>query len=83
MPKLCKRGRRRQTYNISGSEPMKQNRSSETDSQRTLRLQQMRDDQLSRLRVLTPNQKGSVSRRSESATEWNLKKRPQTRGSPN
>ena len=46
MPKLCKRGRKRQTFDISGSERMKQNRSSETDTERTLRLQQMRDNQL-------------------------------------
>ena len=37
MPKLCKRGRKRQTFDISGSERMKQNRSSETDTERTLR----------------------------------------------
>ena len=54
MPKLCKRGPKRQTFDISGSERMKQNRSSETDTERTLRLQQMRDIQLLRLRVLTP-----------------------------
>ena len=58
MPKLCKRGRKRQTFDISGSERMKQNRSIETDTERTLRLQQMRDKKLLRLRVLTPKSKG-------------------------
>ena len=37
---------------------MQQNRSSETDTERTLRLQQMRDNQLIGLRVLTPKSKG-------------------------
>ena len=73
MPKLCKRGRKRQTFDISGSEQMQENRSSETNTERTLRLQQMRDNQLSRLRVLTPKSKGSVYRSSESATECSLK----------
>ena len=54
MPKLCKR----QTFRISGSEQIQQNRSSETDTERTLRLHQMRDNQLLRLRVLTPKSKG-------------------------
>ena len=82
MPKLCKRGRKMQTFHISGSERMQQNRSSEIDTERTLRLQQMRYNQLIRLRVLTPNQKGSVSRSSESATECALKRRLQPRGKP-
>ena len=80
MPKLCKHGRKRQTFDISGHERMKQNRSSETDTERTLRLQQMRHIQLIRLRVNTPNQKGSVSMSSESVTECALKRRPQPRG---
>ena len=58
MPKLSKRGRKRQTFDISGSERIQQNRSSETDNERTLRLQQMCDKQLIRLRVLTPKSKG-------------------------
>ena len=41
MPKLCKGGRERQTFDISASERKKQNRLSETDPERTLRLQQM------------------------------------------
>ena len=82
MPKHSKLGIKRQTFDISGSERMKQNRSSERDTERTIRLQQMRDKQLLHLRVLTPNQKGSVSRSSESAAKCALQRRPQPRGKP-
>ena len=58
MPKLCKWGRKRQTFHISGSERIQQNMSSETETERTVRLQQMRDNKLLRLRVLTPKSKG-------------------------
>ena len=68
MPKLCKRNSKRQTFYIWESELMQHNSSSETNTERILRLQQMRDNQLLRLRVLTPNQKGRVSKSSESAT---------------
>ena len=79
MPKLCKRGRKRQTFDISGSERMKQNRSSETDTERTLRLQQMRDKKLLRLRVLTPKSKGKRLQEQRERKRMRLKKETPTK----
>ena len=74
IPKVYKRGPKRQTFDISGSERMKQNRSSETDTERTLSLQQMRDIQLSRLRVLTPKSKGKRVHEQRERNRMRLKK---------
>ena len=79
MPKLCKRGPKRQTCDISGSERMKQNRSSETDTERTLRLQKMRDIQLLRLRVLTPKSKGKCLHEQRERNRMRLKKETPTK----
>ena len=82
MPKLCKRGCKRQTFDIWGSERMKQNRSSEKDTERTLRLQQMRDNQSLRWRVLTPKSKGKRLHEQRERNRMRLKRSPQPRGKP-
>ena len=79
MPKLCKRDRKRQTFDISGSERMQQNRSSETDTERNPRLQQMRDNQLIRLRVLTPESKGKRLQEQRERNRMRLKKETPTK----
>ena len=79
MPKLFKRIRKRQTFDISGSERMKQNRSNETDTERTLRLQQMCDKKLLRLRVLTPKSKGKRPQEQRERTRMRLKKETPTK----
>ena len=82
MPKLSKLALKRQTFDISGSERMKQNRSSERDTERTIRLQQMRDKQLLRLRVLTPKSKGKRLQVQRERSRMRLQRRPQPRGKP-
>ena len=53
---------------------MQQIRSSETDTERTLRLQQMRDNQLLRLRVLTLKSKGKRFQKQRERNRMCLKK---------
>ena len=77
MPKLCKGGCKLETFHISGYERTKKINSSEMDTERTLRLQQMRDNQLLRLGVHIAKQK---FRSSEKVTECPNRMRPLLRG---
>ncbi len=79
MPKIFKRGPKRQTFHISDSERMEQNRSKETDTERALRLQQMRDRQLLRLEVLTLESKGKRLYEQRKRNRMRLKKETPTK----
>ena len=82
MPKLCKPGRKRQTFHFSGSERMQQNRSSETDTKHTLRMHEMSDNQLKRLRVITPKSKGKNKKRAKRNRVRIKKETPTKRTAP-